>query len=54
MEEDGGLRKRKCGRLLCTDYGSRLEAPATWSDQVKLIIYNRMFLEEKGLWIEKK
>ena len=49
MEEDGGLRKRKCGRLLCNDYGSRLEAPATWSDQVKLIIYKSNVLGGEGI-----
>ena len=30
--------KRNCGRLSCTDYGYRLEAPASWSVQVKLTV----------------
>ena len=39
MKEDGGSWKRNCGRLLCTGYESRLEAPATWSDRVKLTVF---------------
>ena len=39
MEEDGGSWKRNCGRLYCTGYGYRLEAPAAWSVRVKLTVY---------------
>ena len=39
MEDDGGSWKRNCGRLQCTGYGYRLEAPAAWSVRVKLTVY---------------